>query len=223
MQLDPPHGLTSILSGGATCDESIAAYTPGEIDVITSGPIPANPSELLGSQRMVDLVQELQDRYDVVIIDAPPVLPVADALVLAVHVEAVVLVAKVGDTTRDRLRRAKDALLKVNANLVGVVPNAVVQSEDSAYAYAYRYRTRGNPDTLELYTKQARKPELEVPAEQLEPAGGTRTASRRTSTSGNTTRRARSNGPTARQASPAPAEDELADSLDFYSSETPGK
>ena len=70
------------------------------------------------------------------------------------------LVAKVGDTTRDRLSRSKDAVLNVNGNLVGVVPNALIQREDSAYAYAYRYRNKGG-DSLELYTKQARLPEID--------------------------------------------------------------
>ena len=154
-------GLTSILVRAATLESARQRFEHTGVDVITSGPIPPNPSELLGSSRMTDLLDEADAKYDVVIVDAPPVLPVADALVLAVFVKAVVLVAKVGDTTRDRLRRSKDAVLKVNGNLVGVVPNAVIQREDSAYAYAYRYKRRGGDDSLELYTKQARLPEVD--------------------------------------------------------------
>jgi hypothetical protein len=92
---------------------------------------------------------------------ASPVLPVADALVLAGELEAVVIVTRVGDTTRERLKQAADAVLQVKGNLVGIVPNAVVQREDSAYAYAYRYRSRkgsGPP----MLTTQARAPEIEV-------------------------------------------------------------
>lgn len=163
-------GLTNVLAGTHKLDDVIQHHAGGDIDFIASGPIPANPSELLGSTRMQSIMDDLRRHYDVVIIDAPPVLPVADALVLAVYVDGVVLVAKVGDTTRDRLRRAKDALLRVNANLVGVVPNAVVQREDSAYAYAYRYRSRGEGDALTLYTKSARKPEFEVDPSELQPA-----------------------------------------------------
>lgn len=160
--LDDGDGLTNYLSGRRSFSQVVRPIgTTVPVDVMTSGPIPPNPSELLGSTRMDELLRAAESEYDVVIVDAPPVLPVADALVLAVLVEAVVLVAKVGETTRDRLRRSKDAILKVKANLVGVVPNGVVQSEDSAYAYAYRYRSKKNPDSLELYTKQARLPEVD--------------------------------------------------------------
>ena len=154
-------GLTNWLTGRSNLEDILQPFGETELDVITSGPIPANPSELLGSNRMSDLLSQLESRYDMIIADAPPVLPVSDGLVLAVLVRGVVLVAKVGDTTRDRLRRSKDAVIKVGGNLVGVVPNAVVQREDSAYAYAYRYRSRDDVDTLELYTSQARLPEVD--------------------------------------------------------------
>jgi hypothetical protein len=95
------------------------------------------------------------------------VLPVADALVLAGEMDAVVLVTKVGETTRERLKQAADAVLQVRGNLVGIVPNAVVQREDSAYAYAYRHRSRKGTDSLTLYTKQARTPEIDVPSDEF--------------------------------------------------------
>ena len=159
MGVEAEIGLTSVLTGRALLRDVKISIRETGVDIVASGPIPANPSELLGSAWMEDIIKELTDDYDVVIFDAPPVLPVADALVLLGLIEAVVLVAKVGNTTRDRLRRAKDAVLKVGGNLVGVVPNAVIQREDSAYAYAYRYKSRGD-DTLSLYTKKARRPEL---------------------------------------------------------------
>jgi capsular exopolysaccharide synthesis family protein len=154
-------GLTNWLVGGSDFEQIVQPLGDTGVDVITSGPIPANPSELLGSSRMSALLSLGEERYDIVIADAPPVLPVADGLVLAVHMRSVILVAKVGETTRDRLRRSRDAVLKVGGNLVGVVPNAVVQKEDSAYAYAYRYRSRGGADSLHLYTRQARMPEID--------------------------------------------------------------
>lgn len=170
--IDSGRGITDVLFARSSVDEVIQYIDEGRVAVIPSGPIPGNPSEILGSARMLDLLRDLELRYDVVILDAPPVLPVADALVLAVHVGAVVLVTRVGETTRDRLRRAKDAILKVRGNLVGVVSNAVVQREDSAYAYAYRYRTRGGEDSLKLYTKKARRPELdEIVPERPAPVG----------------------------------------------------
>jgi polysaccharide biosynthesis transport protein len=160
-------GLTSVIAGEATLAEAMTAIDEGRVDVLGSGPIPSNPSELLGSVRMSAMLEELRATHDIVIVDAPPVLPVADALVLVGEVDAVVLVTKVGETTRERLKQAAEAILQVRGNLVGIVPNAVVQREDSAYAYAYRNRSRATVDSLTLYTKQARTPEIDVPSEGL--------------------------------------------------------
>jgi capsular exopolysaccharide synthesis family protein len=175
--LNVPEGLgvTSVLAGDATLDEAMTAIDDGRVNVLGSGPIPGNPSELLGSARMTAMLAELTATHDVVIVDAPPVLPVADALVLVGDIDAVVLVTKVGETTRERLKQATEAVLRVHGNLVGIVPNAVVQREDSAYSYAYRYRSRKGTDSLTLYTKKARKPQIEVPSADLAPAP-TRTA-----------------------------------------------
>lgn len=171
LEVSGTRGLTTVIAGDAELADVLTPIDEGRVDVLASGPIPANPSELLGSARMQHVLDELKRTHDVVIVDAPPVLPVADALVLAVHVEGVVLVTRVGETTRERVRRAKDAVLKVRANLVGVVPNAVVQREDSAYAYAYRYRSRrgGVGDPMTVYSRSARTPEVEIPADDLVP------------------------------------------------------
>jgi polysaccharide biosynthesis transport protein len=167
LDITEPLGLTSVIAGEATLAEAMTAIDEGRVDVLGSGPIPSNPSELLGSVRMSAMLEELRATHDIVIVDAPPVLPVADALVLVGEVDAVVLVTKVGETTRERLKQAAEAILQVRGNLVGIVPNAVVQREDSAYAYAYRNRSRTTVDSLTLYTKQARTPEIDVPSEGL--------------------------------------------------------
>jgi succinoglycan biosynthesis transport protein ExoP len=167
LDITEPLGLTSVIAGEATLAEAMTSIDEGRVDVLGSGPIPSNPSELLGSVRMSAMLEELRATHDIVIVDAPPVLPVADALVLVGEVDAVVLVTKVGETTRERLKQAAEAILQVRGNLVGIVPNAVVQREDSAYAYAYRHRTRTTVDSLTLYTKRARTPEIDVPSEGL--------------------------------------------------------
>jgi capsular exopolysaccharide synthesis family protein len=169
LEVEEGLGVTSVLSGDVTLEQAMTTIDNGRINVLGSGPIPGNPSELLGSARMTAMLEELGATHDVVIVDAPPVLPVADALVLVDAVDAVVLVTKVGETTRERLKQASDAVLQVQGNLVGVVPNAVVQREDSAYAYAYRNRTRKGVDSLTLYTKRARTPEIDVPPEDFAP------------------------------------------------------
>jgi capsular exopolysaccharide synthesis family protein len=170
LDVSEPLGLTSVIAGDATLAEAMTSVDEGRIDVLGSGPIPSNPSELLGSVRMSALLEELGATHDIVIVDAPPVLPVADALVLVGEVTGVVLVTKVGETTRERLKQATEAVLQVRGNLIGIVPNAVVQREDSAYAYAYRHRTRKGIDSLTLYTKKARRPEIDVPSEDFRDA-----------------------------------------------------
>jgi capsular exopolysaccharide synthesis family protein len=167
LDVDEPLGLTSVIAGDVTLEQAMTTIDEGRIDVLSSGPIPSNPSELLGSVRMSALLAELGSTHDIVIVDAPPVLPVADALVLAGEIDAVVLVTKVGETTRERLKQAAEAVLQVRGNLVGIVPNAVVQREDSAYAYAYRHRPRKGADSLTLYTKQARTPEIDVSTDEF--------------------------------------------------------
>ena len=85
--------------------------------------IVANPTELLGSRRMRAVIAELAERFDVVLIDSPPVLPVADALILSGYADGVLLVAAAGHTRRAELRRAAEKLAQANAPLVGTVLN----------------------------------------------------------------------------------------------------
>ena len=142
----PAHlGLVDVLAGTVELKDALQFSEVGRMDVLVSGPVPTNPNELLGSDTMRRTIRQLEADYDIVIIDTPPVLPVADALSLAVIVDAVVIVARLGQTTRDRLRRTNEALANVHANVVGVVPNGAVEKEDSAYYYAYRYRSRHQP------------------------------------------------------------------------------
>jgi len=106
--------------------------------VLASGAIPPNPQELLGSQRMEDLLQRLQGEADVVLIDTPPSLVVADAGVLAARVDGVLLVVNTGQTRRVALQQAAEGLRQVGANLVGVVLNMVdVRRGRGAGYYSY--------------------------------------------------------------------------------------
>ena len=131
-------GFTSVLLGSIDLEEATtpAPGTPG-LDVLAAGPMPSNPAELLRGARAHDLVRRLRDEYDLVIIDSPPVLPVADALVLASEVDATLVVAGAHETTRRRLRRALEGLRQVDAPLVGTVLNGVFAADD--YGYDVRY------------------------------------------------------------------------------------
>lgn len=117
------------------------------LEVITSGLLPPNPTEMLGSQRMDELIQRLEEIADVVIIDSSPVLAAADAVVLSQRVNGVVLIIETGRTRRDATRHTVDRLRQVGANILGVVFNRV-SGRDAAYNYYYSYYTRSSPRGL---------------------------------------------------------------------------
>lgn len=137
--LSPQFGLTEVLSGVATLDQALNVLDDGRLGIVTSGRIPANPSEALGSLGMERVIEQLSEDYEYVIIDTPPVLPVTDASVLAPKVDGVVLVTRMEHTTRDRVKRALASLERVNASVLGVVPNQAGKGTDRDYRYPYRY------------------------------------------------------------------------------------
>ena len=93
------------------------------LEVVASGQIPPNPSELLGSRRFEEVLGGLLNEADIVLLDTPPIVAVSDAAILASKVDGVLLVVNAGKTKRDTARRAKALLAKVNANILGVVLN----------------------------------------------------------------------------------------------------
>jgi capsular exopolysaccharide synthesis family protein len=103
-----------------------------------AGPIPPNPSELLSSPKLRGLLAEAQDQFDHIIIDSPPVIQVSDALIISPLVDGVVLVVKSGQTPREVVLRAKQALFDVNAKIFGVVLNGINLRADGYY-YNYKY------------------------------------------------------------------------------------
>lgn len=134
-------GLTTVLLAGD--NDSLAAHLqPTEIEnlsVLTSGPIPPNPSELLGSHRMGALVEALSQAADIAIFDSPPVLAVTDAVVLARQVDGVLLVADAGHTREHALASAVAELQKTGANVLGVALNRLDARRGSYYYYYYYY------------------------------------------------------------------------------------
>jgi capsular exopolysaccharide synthesis family protein len=133
-------GLTSVLLGERNVGEAMQRV-PGEphVALLASGPPPPNPSELLASPRVKEIVAQLEQVSDVVLIDSPPVLPVSDALVIGGLVDATLLVAYAGASSRRALHRAYELLRQVNAPVVGLVLNNA-ESETSRYGYGqYRH------------------------------------------------------------------------------------
>lgn len=136
--LDRSVGLTSVVLGQATLDEAIQDWRPN-LKVLASGPLPPNPSEILGSQFVNNLLGELAQWADVVIIDAPPVLPVADAVTLGTQVDGVVLVVRHGHTLRGAAAAARRRLDAVGVRVLGYVLNGVPKGETRSYYLDYRY------------------------------------------------------------------------------------
>ena len=135
--------LTTLLSSPEQeLAEVIQLVTGTELHVLTSGPIPPNPSELLNSNRMNGLMKRFEEMYDIIIYDMPPVTSVTDAQIMAAKSDGVVLVIRHGVAQKDSVLNAKELLEMVNANILGVVFNGVEKKTDYSY-YGYGYTNEG--------------------------------------------------------------------------------
>ncbi|WP_299955335.1 polysaccharide biosynthesis tyrosine autokinase [uncultured Modestobacter sp.] len=134
-------GLTNVLAETAEVEDVLQPHGDGNLKVIAAGPTPPNPSELLASTHMLRVLDELRGKNDFVLIDAPPLLPVADASGLAVLVDGVVLSVRYGSTRNEQLQQARATLDRVGARTLGVVLNIVPPKAEvtSAYGYGYDY------------------------------------------------------------------------------------
>lgn len=140
-QLNNGRGLSSLLSDRTLDYQSTVQPTVVDnLKVLTSGPKPPNPAELLGSQRMNQIVEELKEGFDLVIFDMPPVVAVTDAQIMAAKVDGTVLVVRQKVTQKSSLAKAKELLDIVNANILGVVFNGVEKGSGNGYYYAYEYK-----------------------------------------------------------------------------------
>ncbi|WP_420490703.1 CpsD/CapB family tyrosine-protein kinase [Neobacillus drentensis] len=118
-------GLTSVLTKDISLVEAISKTNIPNLDILTSGRIPPNPSELLDSKTMEIIMEELKELYDFIIFDTPPILRVTDSQIMANKCDGVVLVVASGKTKKDRGMKAKELLEKANSQLLGVVVNGV--------------------------------------------------------------------------------------------------
>ena len=137
-------GFTSVLVGDAPLSEALVEIevAPGvpPLQLLTSGPVPPNPSELMGATRLAELLASLQAVADLLIIDSPPLIPVTDALVLSGRVDGVLLVVAAGQTRRRHLGRAVELLQQAEAPLLGAVLNATT-TQHRRYGYGYGYES----------------------------------------------------------------------------------
>lgn len=145
MEIRRGPGLSEALLGDERIEDVLQAGPLPSLSVISSGRVPPNPMDLLSRPGLDRLIQSLSERFDIVIIDSPPVLPVADALVMASLVDGVVLVYKVGATSRGALKRSMSLLDQARANVLGIVLNDVRTQLTADYDYAKYYRYYGRP------------------------------------------------------------------------------
>ncbi|MBA8816792.1 capsular exopolysaccharide synthesis family protein [Microbacterium halimionae] len=132
-------GLTDVLIGRTKVSDVMLPWGNRPLYVLPAGKVPPNPSELLGSKQMAQLLEAFARDFDIVLLDAPPLLPVTDAAILAKNTSAAILIAAAGHTTTHQLDRALDALDTVGAKLGGVVLTMVPTRGADAYGYGYGY------------------------------------------------------------------------------------
>lgn len=131
-------GLSSVLAGQISLDEAIKHCPTEGLDLLTSGPDVPNPSELLNSEAFANLLKELTHRYDRIVIDSPPIMPVADSQILAAICDATILVLRAEKSTKKAAQQAKEALVGVGAHVLGAVVNDV-SPRHSRYGYYSHY------------------------------------------------------------------------------------
>ena len=139
-------GLAEVLEGEIRLKESIKSTDLDNLKVITAGKRINNPSELLETSRLKQLVDELKAYFDLVIVDCAPVIPVSDALILGQELEGVLLVLKAGATQREVVKRARDLLSASNLNVVGIIMNNMKESLPYYYDYKYYGYEYGSAD-----------------------------------------------------------------------------
>jgi receptor protein-tyrosine kinase len=132
-------GLTNVLAGTAEVAEVLQRYGEGDLWVLAAGPHPPNPGELLASSQMSALLEKLRAENEYVLLDSPPLLPVADASGLAAHVDGVLLSVRYGRTRRDQVEQAAATLDRVGAVKLGTILNIVPPRAEMATAYGYGY------------------------------------------------------------------------------------
>jgi capsular exopolysaccharide synthesis family protein len=132
-------GVTTVLTAKTVVDQVVEKTFVDKLSVITSGPVPPNPSELLNSKRMAQLIDWARENFDIVVLDAPPVLAVSDVQVLVPKTDGVVVVANMGKTLKSDLKRTVEVLKLADAKILGSVERVKTTRGDRGYGYGYGY------------------------------------------------------------------------------------
>lgn len=192
MGLEGKVGLTTVLIGRAKVEDVIQPWGNGYLDVLPAGQIPPNPSELLGSLAMAQLLETLTQTHDIVLVDTAPLLPVTDATILAKLTGGAVVVIAADMIRRNQLAQALGALETVDARVLGVVINRQARKQGDEYSY-YDYTSEGN-------SGRTKKPALKPAASERRGTSGRSSASSTTRSGRSSSRSSRT--PDARAATP---------------------
>lgn len=155
-ELDNGGGLSSALVQEQDYRKFIKKTIVPGLSVLTGGPIPPNPAELLGSKRMKRLIEEANEQFDIILFDTPPIIAVTDAAILAQVVDGVILVLASGEVNKDYAIKAKELLDKVGAKILGAVLNKVDMNTNEYYHYYHYYgssQTRKKQDRMKKKKK----------------------------------------------------------------------
>jgi len=131
------YGVTNVLADIKKPEEAVQETDIKNLFVLTSGPIPPNPAEILGSEKMADLINLLAENYDHILIDSPPAIAVTDSVLLSNKVDGTIIVVSAGHSKTEKIKEAKDRLEKANTKILGVVLNNVKYTKDEQYYYYY--------------------------------------------------------------------------------------
>jgi polysaccharide biosynthesis transport protein len=163
-------GLTTVLIGRANVADVVQPWGDGPLDILPAGPIPPNPSELLGSPAMVALLEQLTATYDMVLLDSPPILPVTDAAVLSNLAGGALVIVGTDRIHRAQLLDTLESLSTAGAHIFGVVINKVSRRDSGGYgydaAYGYRSRDENAAEPADLISQTQQLPP--VPRRQLQ-------------------------------------------------------
>ena len=138
LMLRNERGLTNYLIGGIDAADTLQVTPLQNVFAITSGPLPPNPAELLSGPRMADLVAAAKEAYDVVIVDGPPIIGLADAPLLTSATQVTLLLVSANSTRKSSLKVAVRRMQGVRANIVGAILNKFDRRE-AGYGYGYGY------------------------------------------------------------------------------------
>mgnify|MGYP001161868805 CR=1 FL=1 len=144
--VDNARGLTTALVEGLSFAEVAQPSQIPHLSILTSGPLPPNPAELVGSHRMRDALQAATESFDLILCDSPPVMAVGDAAALAAQCDGIVLVIRVGKTTHDIIRRVVDQIEAVKGRILGVLLNRADSRVDGYYKAYESYQRYAEVD-----------------------------------------------------------------------------